>query len=97
MDYTLLTDAQRQQIALRKLLDLEAEHAGMELDIRLALSSGVDNDNVTQAQQQLAVLARQIDLLRTWVLPPSPEVDDESIVTDDDLVSSNGQELVEAE
>lgn len=95
MDYTLLTDAQRQQISLRKLLDLEAEHCGMDLDIRLALFTGVDNDNVLKAQQQLALLDRQINLLRAWTLPPGD--DDDPIVTDDDRVSSNGQELIEAE
>lgn len=96
MDYTLLTDTQRQQIALRKLLDLEAEHAGMELDIRLALSTGVVNDNVTNAQQQFVLLGRQIELLRSWVLPP--QTDEDSVVPDhDDLISPNGLDPVEVE
>jgi hypothetical protein len=85
MDYTLLTQAQKDQISLRKLLDLEAEHFGLEMDVKVALSTGVDNDNVTAAQQQIALLAQQINLMRSWVLPPHS--DGEAEVE----VSSNGQ------
>lgn len=85
MDYLLLTSEQKSQISLRKLLDLEAEHFGLEMDIKIALATGVDNDNVTAAQQQIVLLSRQIDLVRSWVLPPTSDAEAE---TD---VPSNGQ------
>lgn len=85
MDYTLLTGQQQQQIALRKLVELEAEHAGLEFDVRLAAASGVENDNVVQARAQLELLVQQIAIVTSWVMhPPSePEIDEEA--------SPNGQ------
>jgi len=91
MDYTLLTQGQKDQIALRKLLDLEAEHYGLEMDVKVAISTDVHNDNVINAQQQVILLARQINLLRSWLLPPEPE---EDVAID---ASANGQELAEVD
>lgn len=87
MDYHLLTGKQREQISLKRLLDMEAEHAGLELDIRIALSTGVNNDNLTGAQQQLALLARQIELLHTWLTPPPVDEDTDKVPVD---VAANG-------
>lgn len=73
MDYLLLTQEQKSQISLRKLLDLEAEHFGLEMDVKVALTTGVENENVVAAQQRLVLLARQIDLVRSWLMPAHEE------------------------
>lgn len=69
MNYRLLTETQLAQIVQRRLLDLEAEHARLDLDVRLAKATGVDNDNVTAAVNQLELLVEQIAVLVSWSMP----------------------------
>ena len=66
MDYRFLTAAEAAQICRQKALELEVEHARLALDIRLAEASGIDNDNVTQAKGQLAILVVQMEALASW-------------------------------
>lgn len=88
MDYQLLTAKQQAQIAHQKLLDLEAEHARLELDLRLAVATGIENDNVEAAKGQLEVLVQQIATLTSWLIPPPDE---------DAVGRSNGQRAITAE
>lgn len=73
VDYLLLTDQQKDQISLRKLLDLESEHNALELNIRLAVASGIENESVENARNQQLILERQISILTSWVQPPPAE------------------------
>lgn len=73
-EYRLLTARQIAEIHQRKLLELEAEHARLELDLRLAAASGIENDNVTEARAQLELLAQQIATLISWITPPPAEI-----------------------
>lgn len=89
MEYMLLTQEQRDQVSLRKLLDLEAAHYGLELEVKIALSTGVRDDSVITAQQQVVLLARQISLLCSWIRPAEEE--------DVETPVPNGQDPVEVE
>jgi hypothetical protein len=93
MDYLLLTDEQKNQIALRRLLDLEAEHNGLELDIRLATASGVENENVERARNQTVILERQISTLVSWVQPADKADSDDEVELVDEPVA-NGRKPV---
>lgn len=73
VDYLLLTDQQKDQISLRKLLDLESEHNALELNIRLAVASGIENESVENARNQQLILERQISILTSWIQPPPAE------------------------
>lgn len=73
MEYRLLTEDHLGQIAQRKLLDLETEHAALELDLRLARATGVQNENVGLAEVRLELLVKQIATLTSWVMPPRVE------------------------
>lgn len=73
VDYLLLTDQQRDQISLRKLLDLESEHNALELNIRLAVAAGIENESVENARNQQLILERQISILTSWIQPPPAE------------------------
>lgn len=89
VDYFLLTGQQREQISLRKLLDLESEHHALDLDIRLATASGIENDRVEAARNQAIILERQISILISWVQPPAePEEEDAEPV---DMPVANGR------
>lgn len=70
MGYHRLTDIQLTGIANQKLLELEAEHARLELDIRVSKATGIENDNVAAGEEQLDLLVRQIATLASWIMPP---------------------------
>lgn len=89
MDYSLLGPSELNKIGRQKLLELEAEHARLDLDLRLAHATGIDNDNVTAATNQLAILVQQIATLTSWLTPaPIAEPSD---------VSANGDQPVAVE
>lgn len=67
MDYRLLNDGQKQQIARQRLLELEAEHARLALDLRISAATGVENDNVVAGRNQLDLLAKQVETLASWI------------------------------
>lgn len=87
-EYRMLSLRQQADIATRKLLELEAEHARLELELRLAHATGIENDSVHAAQEQLDILVRQIATLTSWLIP-APETVVEA--------PSNGQRPVTAE
>lgn len=88
-EYRLLTQRQQAEIAHRKLLELEAEHARLELDIRLSKATGIENDSVATAEEHLVVLVQQMATLTSWLTPPPVE--------DEVPVSENGHRPVPAE
>jgi hypothetical protein len=93
MDYLLLTDQQKDQISLRKLLDLESEHNALELNIRLAVAAGIENDSVENARNQQLILERQISILTAWISPaPQDDADDETELVDEPV--ANGRKPV---
>lgn len=71
MEYRVLDERGVEQIALRKLLDLESNHASLDLDVRLAVATGIDGEPVAQGRQRLALLTLQISTLATWLWPPT--------------------------
>lgn len=92
VDYLLLTDQQKDQISLRKLLDLESEHNALELNIRLAVASGIENESVENARNQQLILERQISILTSWIQPaPAEEAEDVELV---DEPVANGRKPV---
>lgn len=90
MDYLLLTGQHKDQISLRKLLELESEHHGLELNIRLATAAGIENENVEAARNQALILERQISILTAWIQPAPEEENDEVI----DAPVANGRKPV---
>lgn len=60
------------EIYARKLLDLEIEHARLELELRLARATNIQNEAVANAENQMRVLNDQLDILQVW-LAPQPE------------------------
>lgn len=75
MGYHLLNAKQQAEIYHRKLLELEAEHVRLELELRLADAADIENDSVVEARSQLDVLVRQMATLASWIMPaPAEEV-----------------------
>ncbi len=73
MDYTQLTPAQVDDIRRQKLLQIEAEHATLALDLQLADGVEMVNDQVETGRANLSLLERQhADLLRLMAPPASP-------------------------
>lgn len=67
MDYRVLTDEHHLELQRRKLAEVEAEHAQLDLDVRLAAIAGIDNDEVAVARVQLAMLEAQHAALVAWL------------------------------
>jgi hypothetical protein len=63
MRYRFLTDAHHDQIRQQKMLDLEAAHARLSLDLDLAQAAGVATEVVAPLVADLAVVTAQIDAL----------------------------------
>lgn len=51
----------------RKLTDVEAEYAALDLDVQLADIAGIDTDAVNQARAQLKILDVQHAALVAWL------------------------------
>lgn len=81
-EYRLLNAQHLAEIAQQRLFDLEAEHARLALDLRLAHATGVENDQVAKGEERLALLVQQIATLTSWTIP-APEAPP--------TVSTNGQ------
>lgn len=73
-DYVILNAQQLAEIRHRKLHELEVEHARLELDLRLARATSIENDAVAQAEKQLEILYQQRMILLSWMAPPPAEV-----------------------
>lgn len=77
MEYHRLTTAQVEGIYHRKQLELEAAHARLSLDVRLAETSTRNADQIIALRTDLALVARQLDLLEQW-LSPEPQITPEA-------------------
>lgn len=88
VNYRILNNGHIERIEADKLLQLEAEHARLSLDLRLARATGVQNENVAAADQQLALLVEQIATLTSWITPAPPEGAVEGELVD---AATNGQ------
>lgn len=73
MDYRQLTDAQLAETRRQKLLEIEAEHARLALDLELADGVGLVSEQVVQGRANLALLERQHRLLSDIISPPPVE------------------------
>lgn len=73
MKYEYLTAAQRQDILRQKRLQVEAEHAGLTLDLKLARIAGIENEQVAAAIAQLDVLDIQAKAIDDWMNAKEPE------------------------
>jgi DNA-binding XRE family transcriptional regulator len=82
MEYTQLTNAQVVDIRRQKLLEIEAEHARLALDLSLAAGVGVQTDQVAQGRANLSLLERQHKTLHDLMFPPAE--------TGGEAVSDNG-------
>lgn len=74
MKYEYLTVAQRQEILRQKRLQIEADHATLTLDLKLAKLADLENEQVAAARAQLDVLDRQADAIDEWLNPKAPEL-----------------------
>jgi hypothetical protein len=72
MDYTQLTESQIKDIRRQKLLEIEAEHARLALDLELAAGVGLANEQVSTGKANLAMLERQHTTLVDLLSPPEP-------------------------
>lgn len=67
MDYRVLTADHQRELQRRKLAEVEAEHAQLALDVRLAEMVGIQTAELGQAQAQLAMLEAQHAALVAWL------------------------------
>lgn len=81
MDYMQLTDAQLADVRRQKLLEIEAEHARLALDLDLASVVGMENEQVALAKTNLMALERQHQTLRELLAPPSADPSDNGAVS----------------
>lgn len=79
--YRFLSKAQLAAIWDNKVLELEAEHARLALDLRLARATNVENESVDTAQKHLNVLVAQMAALTSWMSPEPEQIE---------LANSNG-------
>lgn len=73
MKYEYLTATQRQDILRQKRLQIEADHAALSLDLRLAKLVDLENEQVNAARSQLDILERQAHAIDDWLSPKAPE------------------------
>jgi hypothetical protein len=83
MEYSQLTNAQITDIRRQKLLEIEAEHARLALDLDLAGKVGLQTEQVAQGRANLALLERQHRSLHDLMFPPVDPAD----------VSNNGPKV----
>lgn len=78
MIYHRLTPEHMAQVHERKLLELEAEHAALALELRLADVVALDNQSVAQARVHLDILEAQHAALAAWVERPPVTIEAEA-------------------
>lgn len=88
MEYALLTSAQHTEVRRQKLLELEAEHARLALDLKLAEAVGLKSEQVAIARANLALVERQHQVLREVMAPPAAEPTDNGSAPTPDLAST---------
>jgi hypothetical protein len=79
VNYSTLTDAQKTQILRQKLLEVEAEHFGLNKNVELANAAGISNQQVEEAHSQIRMLETQMRILREDLGIKDVEDDDEDI------------------
>lgn len=62
--YARLTKDQEREIREQKLLQVEAEHFQLSMEVELAGAAGIENAQVDEARTRLAMLEIQVHLLR---------------------------------
>lgn len=67
MDYRVLTGDHLSELQRRKLAEVEAEHAALALDVRLAVMVGIESPELEAARAQLAMLEAQHAALVAWL------------------------------
>ena len=72
MDYKLLTDDQLTEVRRQKLVQIEAEHAALALDLELAAEVNLATEQVAQGRANLLLLERQHRALSLIMWPPQP-------------------------
>lgn len=72
MDYKMLTDVQLAEVRRQKLVQIEAEHAALALDLELADGVGLQSEQVAQGKANLLLLERQHRDLSNIMWPPQP-------------------------
>lgn len=89
MRYSQLTDDQLAEIRRQKLLQIEAEHATLALDLQLADGVEMVNEQVAQGRANLSLLERQhADLLKLMAPPASPNGSSPTAVGSDTLTGA---------
>lgn len=73
MDYRKLTGDQVRDIHDQKLLDLEAAHARLTLDARLAEAAGIPAEQIAPTRRDIAIITAQADALAE-LMDPAPEL-----------------------
>ncbi len=71
MKYLQLTTGQLVDIRRQKLLEIEAEHARLALDLELAAAVQIATESVAQGKANLSLLERQHTVLREMMNPPA--------------------------
>lgn len=72
MEYKSLNASQLDEIRKQKLLEIEAEHARLLLDLELAAGVGLQGEQVAQGKVNVALLERQHRALSELIWPPPP-------------------------
>jgi hypothetical protein len=70
MDYKMLTDDQLADVRRNKLVQIEAEHAALSLDLELAAEVNLATEQVAQGRANLLLLERQHRVLSDIMWPP---------------------------
>lgn len=67
IEYHIFNGSHLQQLQEQKLGELEAEHARITMELKLAGLSGIENSSVDQARSQLAIVEVQHTAVASWL------------------------------
>lgn len=85
IDYHVFNGTHLMRMQQQKLAELEAEHAKITMELRLAEVAGIENDSVEQARSQLAIVEVQHTAVVSWLGISAPDGDEESPTVGDDV------------
>jgi hypothetical protein len=94
MDYRLLTNDHLTSIRHQKLLDLEANHARLALDVELAQGAGATDQQVASTLRDMIFIEAQVHLLLQLLAPkakPAPDVVDEPTPVEAEVVTAQAR------
>lgn len=72
-EYHQLNENGLQEIRRQKVLQLEIEHARIDLDLRLARATGLQTEEMAVAEGHMRIIEEQIAMLLSW-MKPVPEL-----------------------